>query len=130
MPLPSGTIQLYQRDSEGSLQFIGEDTIEHTPKDEEVQLQVGEAFDILAERIQTDYKKITSKLHESEWEITLRNRKEEDITVGILEPLLGNWQILSSSHPCEKVDAFTVRFDVAVLKGEEVKVTYRVEVGL
>jgi len=130
MPLPSGTIQLYQRDSEGSLQFIGEDTIEHTPKDEEVQLQGGEAFDILAERIQTDYKKITSKLHESGWEITLRNRKEEDITVGILEPLLGNWQILSSSHPYKKVDAFTVRFDVAIPKGEEVKVTYRVEVGL
>ena len=130
MPLPSGTIQLYKRDSKGSLQFIGEDTIEHTPKDEEVHLQVGEAFDILAERIQTDYRKITSKLHESEREITLRNHKEEDITVGILEPLLGNWQILSSSHPYEKVDAFTVRFDVAVLKGEEVKVTYRVEVGL
>lgn len=130
MPLPTGTAQLYQRDSEGSLQFIGEDTIEHTPKDEEVKLQVGEAFDILAERIQTDYKKITSKLHESEWEITLRNRKEEDITVGIVEPLLGNWQILSSSHPYEKVDAFTVRFDVAIVKGEEVKVTYRVKVGL
>lgn len=130
MPLPTGTIQLYQRDSEGSLQFIGEDTIEHTPKDEEVHLQVGEAFDILAERVQTDYKKITSKLHESAWEITLRNHKEEDITVGILEPLLGNWQILSSSHPYKKVDAFTIRFDLAVAKGEEVKVTYRVKVGL
>ncbi len=66
MPLPAGIIQLYQRDSEGSLQFIGEDTIEHTPKDKEVKLQVGEAFDVLAERIQTDYKKITSNLHESE----------------------------------------------------------------
>ncbi len=130
MPLPTGTVQLYQRDSEGSLQFIGEDMIEHTPKDEEVHLQVGETFDILAERIQTDYKKITSNIHESAWEITLRNHKEEDITVGILEPLLGNWQILSSSHPYEKVDAFTVRFDVAVLKGEEVKVTYRGKVGL
>ena len=102
MPLPSGTIQLYQRDSGGSLQFIGEDTIEHTPKDEEVQLQVGEAFDILAERVQTDYKKITSKLHESEWEITLRNRKEEDITVGILEPLLGNWQVLVAAIPVRR----------------------------
>ncbi len=130
MPLPTGTIQLYQRNSKGSLQFVGEDSIEHTPKDKEVKLQVGEVFDILAEKIQTDYKTITSKLHESEWEITLRNHKEEDITVGILEPLLGNWQITSSSHLYKKIDAFTVRFDVAVLKGEEVKVIYRVTVGL
>ena len=130
MPLPAGIMHLYKKDDEGSLQFIGEDRIEHTPKDEEIKLKVGEAFDVVAERIQTDYKKITTRVHESEWEIALRNRKETDITVGIVELLLGNWQIISSSHPYEKVDAFTIRFDVNVPKGEEIKVNYRVRVGL
>jgi len=130
MPLPAGTMRLYKQDSEGSLQFIGEDKIEHTPKDEEIKLEIGEAFDVVAERIQTDYTKITTKLHESEWEITLRNHKEEDITVGIVEPLYGSWEVISSSHPYEKVDAFTIRFNVVVPKDAEVKVKYRVKVGL
>jgi hypothetical protein len=130
MPLPGGVMHLYKKDDEGSLQFIGEDRIEHTPKDEEVRLKMGEAFDVTSERIQTDYEKITTKLHESEWEITLRNRKEKDITVGIVEPLLGSWQVISNSHPYQKVAAFTIRFDVSVPKDEEVKVRYRVRVGL
>lgn len=130
IPLPSGTMRLYKQDSEGSLQFIGEDKIEHTPKDEEIKLEIGEAFDVVAERIQTDYTKITTKLHESEWEITLRNHKEEDITVGIVEPLYDSWEVISSSHPYEKVDAFTIRFNVVVPKDAEVKVKYRVKVGL
>lgn len=130
MPLPGGIIHLYKEDDEGSLQFIGEDRIEHTPKDEEVRLEIGEAFDVVAERIQTDYKKITTKLHESAWEVTLRNRKEKDITVGIVEPLLGNWQVISSTHLYKKIDAFTIRFNVTVPKDEEIKVRYRVRVGL
>jgi len=85
---------------------------------------------VVAERIQTDYKKITTKLHESAWEVTLRNRKEKDITVGIVEPLLGNWQVISSTHLYKKIDAFTIRFNVTVPKDEEIKVRYRVRVGL
>lgn len=130
MPLPAGIMRLYKEDSEGSLQFIGEDRIEHTPKDEEIKLKIGEAFDVVAERIQTDYREITTKLYESEWEITLRNHKEEDITVGIVEPLYGSWQVISNTHPYEKVDAFTIRFNVEVPKDKEVKVRYRVRVGL
>lgn len=130
MPLPPGIMRLYKKDDEGSLQFIGEDRIEHTPKNEEIRLKIGQAFDVVAERVQTDYKKITTKLHESEWEITLRNHKEKEITVGIVEALLGNWQIISNSHPYQKVDAFTIRFDVTVPQDEEVKLRYRVRVGL
>ncbi len=130
MPLPAGIMRLYKEDSEGSLQFIGEDKIEHTPKDEEIRLEIGEAFDVVAQRIQTDYKEITTKIYESEWEITLRNHKEEDITVSIVEPLYGNWEVVSSTHPYEKVDAFTIRFDVDVLKDAEVNVKYRIKVGL
>ncbi len=130
MPLPAGIMRLYKQDDDASLQFIGEDRIEHAPKDEEVRLKVGEAFDIAAERIQTDYRQITTRLHESEWEITLRNHKEENVTVGIVEPLFGSWKVISNSHPYKKVDAFTIRFDVRVPKDKEVKVKYRVRVGL
>lgn len=130
MPLPAGVMRLYKEDDGGSLQFIGEDRIEHTPKDEDVKLKIGEAFDVAAERIQTDYRQITKGLHESEWEIKLKNHKAEEITVGIVEPLFGNWSVVSSSHPYKKVDAFTIRFDVKIPKDEKVKVTYRVKVGL
>ena len=130
MPLPAGTMRLYKKDPKDSLQFIGEDSIKHTPKDEEIKLKMGEAFDVVAERIQTDFKQITTMLYESEWEVTLRNHKAEDVVVGIVEPLYGNWQVISSSHPYNKVDAFTIRFDVAVPKDKEVKVKYRIRIGL
>ncbi len=131
MPLPEGVVRVYKKDPQGQLQFIGEDRVEHTPKDEEVKLEIGEAFDVVAERKQTDYKQITSGLHESEWEITLRNHKEEEeITVGLVEPVFGNWQVISNTHPYTKVEAFTLRFDVKVQKDGEVKARYRVRVAL
>jgi len=129
MPLPAGTMRLYKKDQGGRLQFIGEDRIEHTPKDEEVRLKIGEAFDVVAERRQTHYQRVTTHLHESAWEVTLRNHKEEAVTVGLVEPLFGSWQVIESSHPYKKLDAHTIRFDVAVPKDGEVKVTYRVRVG-
>ncbi|MDO8729758.1 MAG: DUF4139 domain-containing protein [Candidatus Omnitrophota bacterium] len=130
MPLPAGVVRVYKKDAQEKLQLIGEDRIKHTPKDEEVKLEIGEAFDVVAERKQTDYKQITSGVHESEWEITLRNHKTEPVTVGIIEPLYGNWSVISNSHPFTKVDAFTIRFDAEVPKDGEVKVLYRVRVGL
>ncbi len=130
MPLPAGIMRLYKKDHDASQQFIGEDSIKHTPKDEEVKLKIGEAFDVVAERVQKDYKQITSRSHESEWEITLRNHKDKEVTVGIIEPLFGNWKMIDNSHPYTKVDAFTVRFDVKVPKDGETKVKYRVKVGL
>lgn len=129
-PLPAGIMRLYKQDIDASQLFIGEDRIEHTPKDEEIALKIGQAFDVVAERIQTDYRQITSNRHESEWEITIRNRKNEDITIGIIEPLYGHWKIINNSHDFKKKDAFTIRFDVEIPKDQEVKVTYRVQVGL
>ncbi len=123
-------MRLYKQDGDGSLQFIGEDKIDHTPRDEEVKLEIGEAFDVVAERIQTDYAQRTSRRHEAEWEVTVRNHKEENITIGIIERLHGNWKVMSKSHPYRKIDAFTIRFDVDVPEGGEVKVKYRVTVGL
>ncbi len=130
MPLPAGIMRLYKKDHSDSLQFVGEDRVEHTPKDEEVKLKIGRAFDVVAERIQTDYRRLTSRLHESEWEISLRNHKETDIVVGVVEPLFGNWTVIKNSHQYKKLDAFTIRFDVKVPKDKEVKVTYRVKVGI
>lgn len=130
MPLPAGILRLYKQDSKGSLQFVGEDNIEHTPKDEEVKVKVGEAFDIVAERRQTDFKQLTTRMYETAWEVTLRNHKEEPVRVGVVEPLYGNWQIVEQSHPSKKLDAFTLRFDVDVPKDGEVKVTYRVRVEI
>lgn len=130
MPLPAGIIRLYKQDSKDSLQFVGEDNIGHTPKDEEVKVKVGEAFDVVAERRQADFKQITNQMYETAWEVTLRNHKEEAIKVGFIEPMQGSWQIIEQSHPSKKLDAFTLRFDVDVPKDGEVKVTYRVRVGI
>jgi hypothetical protein len=129
-PLPAGVVRLYKQDQDGSQQFVGEDRIQHVPRDEEVRLKIGEAFDVVAERIQTDYRQVSTRLHESEWEITLRNHKQEPVKVGIVEPLFGNWKVIANTHPFTKSDAFTIRFDVPVPKDEEVKVRYRVQVGL
>jgi hypothetical protein len=130
MPLPEGIMRFYKQDHKGSQQFIGEDKIQHTPKNEEIKLRIGKAFDVVSERKQTDFKKITSQRYESEWEITLRNHKKTGITVGVIEPLPGNWQITKNNYPYKKVDAFTVRFDVKVPSGKEIKVQYKVRVGL
>lgn len=128
MPLPQGTVRVYKKDTDGSLQFIGEDTIQHIPKDETVRLKIGKAFDIVAERAQMDYKQISSHMHESEWEVTIRNHKNEGVVVGLLEPLYSDWKVLSSSHEYKKIDANALRFDVPVGKDQEAVVRYRVQI--
>ncbi len=130
MPLPAGIVRLYKQDSQGALQFIGEDRINHTPKNEEVRLKVGEAFDVVVERRQIDFKQTTTRMYETEWEIKIRNRKQEDVTVSLIEPFSGNWTIISQTHSFEKMDAFTARFDVRVPKDQEVVVRYRIRVGI
>lgn len=129
IPLPAGTIRLYKADSKGKLQFIGEDRIRHTPKNEEITLKIGDAFDIVAERKQMDYQNIGTRAIETEWEVTLRNRKEEDITVTVIEPVWGEWSVMSSSHTYEKLDANNIKFSIPVAKDGETKLTYRVRVS-
>ena len=129
-PIPEGIMRLYKRDSEGSQLFIGEDRIDHTSVGEEISLKIGEVFDVIAERVQTDYKQISKGLHESEWEITLKNHKDVDVIVNIIEPLTGNWSVINNSHPYTKKDAFTINFDIPVPKDKEVKVKYRLQIGL
>ncbi|MDR0305786.1 MAG: hypothetical protein LBI42_03000 [Chitinispirillales bacterium] len=129
-PLPGGIIRLYTADAQGRQQFIGEDRIVHTPKDEEIRIKAGDVFDLVAERKQLDFQQRTSHMSESEWSVTIRNRKEENVTVGIIENAHGNWEIIESSHRHTKVNATTFRFDVPVAKGKEVTVKYKIRVGI
>jgi hypothetical protein len=126
IPLPKGTIRVYKEDKDGSLQFVGEDRIDHTPKDEKFKIKIGEAFDVVGERIQTDYKRLGSNLFEVAFEVSLRNHKKEDIKVLVEEPIPGDWEMLSNTHPFEKLSAHLIRFDVPVAKDKEVKVKYRI----
>jgi hypothetical protein len=126
MPLPKGVVRVYKKDSEGSLQFVGENSIDHTPKDEKIKLKVGNAFDIVGERRQMDWRKIADDLYEAEFKVLLRNHKDEDVTVNVIEPIYGDWEMLSSSHPYIKTEAHTAEFSIRAPKDKEVKLTYRV----
>lgn len=128
MPLPAGTVRVYKADSKGSQQLIGEDSIEHTPKDERVRLRIGEAFDVTAERRQTDYRSLAKNVYEYAYEISIRNHKKEDITVRVLESIGGDWEILSSSFPAKKLSSSNVAFDVPVTHDGSATLAYRVRV--
>ena len=126
IPLPKGTVRVYKRDRDGGLQFVGEDAIDHTPKDEKLRIKVGDAFEVVASRKQTDWKKIASDTYESAFEIILKNHKEEDVIVRVVEPIPGDWQMLSSSHDYKKGDAHSAEFNIPVRKDGETRLIYRV----
>ena len=126
MPLPKGTIRVYKAASDGSLQFIGEDIIDHTPKDEKVKIKMGEAFDVVGERTQRDWKKIAWNVYETEWDVQIRNHKKEDVQVTIIEPVPGDWEVIKTSHPYEKAEAHTLKYVVTIPKDDKVTVNYRV----
>jgi len=126
LPLPKGKIRVYKADASGSQQFVGEDWIDHTPRDERVMIKMGDAFDVVGERTQKEWRKIASNLYEVEWEISLRNHKKDDQTVTVIEPVPGDWQVLTSTHAWEKPEAHTLKFQVPVVKDGASKLTYRV----
>ncbi len=128
MPLPKGVVRVYKKDSSGAEQFIGEDLIDHTPRDEKVRIKMGEAFDVVGDRRQMNYEVISSCVSESTWKVDLRNHKDDDVTVQLYEPIGGDWRILSSSHRATKVDAHTFTFDVEVPARGETSVEYTVRV--
>ena len=128
MPMPSGTVRVYQEDTKGAVQFAGEDRIEHTPKDEVVTLEIGRAFDVVSERRQTLWERIADHVYEMSYEITLRNHKATPVTVEVNEPIAGNWQMLSSSSPATRTDAWAARFHVPVAAGGTSVLRYHVRV--
>jgi hypothetical protein len=130
MPLPKGVIRVYKKDAAGNAQFIGEDRVDHTPKNEKVRLKLGDAFDVTADKKQTDFKKLSGTgkynyVFESSYELVLKNAKKEPVVVTVQEPVPGDWQILSSSHTYSKGAANTAVWKVTVPAEGSSVLTYR-----
>jgi hypothetical protein len=128
IPLPKGIVRVYKADKSGAKQFVGEDRIDHTPRDEKIRIKMGEAFDVVADRKQVAWKSLGTCVSESEWETSVRNHKDVAETVELWEPIGGDWEILSSTHPAQKQDSSTFTFNVQVPKKGETKVHWRVRV--
>ena len=129
MPLPAGKIKVYKQDDDGSQQFIGEDRIDHTPKDEIIRINTGNAFDIVGERKQTSFNtSAIARTMDESFEIKLRNHKKEDVVVRVTEPLYrwSNWVITTKSQEYKKVNSQTIEYTVKVPKDGETVITYSV----
>lgn len=128
IPLPKGKIRVYKEDVDKSLEFVGEDLIDHTPRDEKVRVYLGDAFDIVGERSRIQFKKISDNVTEETYQIKLRNHKEEKIEVIVIEHLYPytNWEILESNFKYEKKDANTIEFKIPLEKNQEQIVNYKV----
>ncbi len=126
--LPKGRVRVYQEDVDGAALLIGEDNIDHTPEGETVRLYVGDAFDIVGERIQTDFRRPSDKSLEESYEITLRNHKDEPVEIRVVEHLFrwSEWTILQSSHDFEKMDSSTIEFRVRIPADGEITLDYDV----
>jgi hypothetical protein len=128
--LPAGRIRVYQEDIDGAALLIGENSIDHTPEGEEVEIYLGNAFDLVGERIQTDFTLVTNTVLRETYKIKLRNRKDDEtVEIRIPETLFrwSNWEILDSSHWWEQLDSNTIEFRVSVEPGEEAVITYTVQ---
>lgn len=126
IPLPEGTVRLFG-DANGALLFLGEDVIDHTAKDETVKLRVGSAFDLIGERTQVSRVKIAPSTYRETYRITLRNHKDEDVSIDVREHLSGTWKITTTSQGYEKVDSNTIKYTVSVPAGGKSEVEYTVE---
>lgn len=133
IPLPKGVVRVYKKDSKGNAQFVGEDRIDHTPKNETVRLKLGDAFDVTADRKQTDFKKLSgfsryNYVFESAYQVTIKNAKSDAVKVKVAEPMPGDWQIQSESHPHAKVASDTAVWNITVPAEGKVTLNYRVQV--
>jgi hypothetical protein len=133
IPLPKGVIRVYKQDSQGNALFVGEDRIDHTPKNETVRLKLGDAFDVTADRKQTAFQKLAGSgrynyLFESAYEIVLKNAKAETVVVTVREPMPGDWVMLSESQPHIKAASGIAEWKVALPAEGQTTLTYRVRV--
>jgi hypothetical protein len=128
MPMPAGVVRVYQNDSKGGTHFVGEDRIDHTPKGEMLNLKIGNAFDVVAERKQVDFEKIASNVYEVEYEVVVRNHKATPVTVEVNEPIGGTWRIIRTSHEYTKTDAWAAQFNLSVPADGAATLKYRVRV--
>ncbi len=128
MPLPAGRVRLFKADTDGSMILLGEDLIDHTPKDEEVDLKVGYAFDIAAEERLMSHKSISDRVEEREYEVEFRNHKKEAVTISVEKKLWGTFEILTANFQHKRKDANTMTFDVPVSADQTVVVKYKVRI--
>ena len=126
MPLPAGRVRLFKADDDGSLILLGEDMIDHTPKDEEVKLTVGNAFDVVPEETMTDSRRISQNVEERTYKVEIRNRKKEPVTVTVEKPFYTFWEITDAGFVYKKKDASTLTFDLTVAAESEASVQYTV----
>ncbi len=133
LPLPKGILRVYKKDSQGNAQFVGEDNIDHTPKNETVRLKLGEAFDVTADKKQTDFKVLPNPqkghvAYESAFEFTLKNAKKEKVTVTVQEPISGDWKIISESAPHSKANSHLAVWKIDIPAEGKTTLTYRAQV--
>jgi len=129
MPLPKGVVRMMKADTDGSLEFVGEDQIDHTPKDEKVRVRMGNAFDLVGERRQVNFQQVSNQVTQESYEIKLRNHKKDGVTILVSEPQSGDWEITESSHPYTKKDAHTAEWNLLVPADSETVLTYTVKRG-
>ena len=126
IPLPKGTIRVYKKDSSGSLQFIGEDSINHTPKDEDIEIFMGTAFDIVGERVVLYRRPVGPNMWEYDVKVTIRNHKEDDVVVTYWDKVWGDWEVGKSSGEYNQKDASTIEFSIPVKADGESVLTYTI----
>jgi len=126
LPIPAGNVRLYQRDRLGDEHFVGDDTVDHTPKDEELSLTVGRSFDVLGSRRMTDQNRISRLAHTESYEVAIRNHKDSPVAVRVLEQLHGrmNWKIQEASMDWTKKGFQTILFEFELDANAERKITY------
>lgn len=132
LPLPKGVMRVYKKDTDGNAQFVGEDHIDHTVKNDTVRLKLGNAFDITADRVQTEFKNLSkpnaAPVYESAYAITLHNAKKEAVTVTVKEPINGDWKILNSNMAYQKSNAHLATWQVSVPAESSTTLSYRITV--
>ena len=131
MPLPKGVVRVYKNDKSGNTQFVGEDRIDHTPKNEDIKLKLGDAFDITADKKQTNFKKAVaigkySQAYTASFEIILKNAKNEEVEVVVHEPIPGDWKMQRESHAHKKVAAGTAEWKIKVPAEDKTILSYDV----
>jgi hypothetical protein len=126
MPLPKGIVRVYKQGRDGAQEFVGEDRIDHTASDEKMRLTLGNAFDVVGERIVTAHDRIDDRTNRQSIKVELRNHKTEAVDVSVIEHMPGDWTVTEKSHDYKAVDAHTIEFPVRVPAGGTVVVTYTV----
>jgi len=126
MPLPKGRVRVYKLDDTSSQQFVGEDEIDHTPKDEKIRLYIGDAFDVVGDYKRTNHTKVAKNMVEDSYEVKIRNHKKTAVTVKVVDHVWSDWAVTAKSNAFTKKDATTIEFPITVQPDKEAKVTYSI----